>query len=326
MTRVRWGILGPGRIARSFAEGLQSVDRAVLQAVGSRSLASARAFAEALGVPNVHDSYEALARDPEVDIIYVATPHPFHKAHTLLALGGGKAVLCEKPFAMNAREAEQMIAAAKAHGRFLMEAMWSRFLPHVQRALTLIRQGAIGEVRQLMADFGFRTEVNPQSRLFAPELGGGGLLDVGVYAVSLAQLLFGEPTEIHALANLGQTGVDEEAAILLQHAGGELSLLSCAVRLNTPQEATVIGSEGILKLAAPWWRPSHLVLSRGGREEHIDVPHVGNGYNYQVQAVHAALAGGKLECDIMPLADSLAVMQTLDAIRSQWGLRYPTED
>lgn len=322
---IRWGILGPGRIARSFAEGLQFVEGAALQAVGARSPASAQAFADTFGVPNVHGSYEALAGDPDIDVIYVATPHPFHAAHTLLALENGKAVLCEKPFALNAREAEQMIAAAKAHGRFLMEAMWSRFLPHLQRALALIGEGAIGEVRQLVADFGFRAPLDPQSRLFDLKLGGGSLLDVGVYAVSLAQLLFGEPSEIRALANLGQTGVDEEAAILLKHPGGQLSLLSCALRLTTPQEAAIIGSEGILKLAAPWWRPSHLALSRNGRQEIITVPHVGNGYNYQAQAVHRALAGGWLEHPLMPHADSLAVMRTLDAIRAQVGLRYPTE-
>lgn len=327
MTLFRWGILGPGRIARTFAAGLKSVDNAALQAVGSRSQASAQAFADEFGVPTVHDSYEALASDPQVDIIYIATPHTFHREHTILCLEHGKAVLCEKPFAVNVAQATQMIEAARGKGLFLMEAMWSRFLPHIRKTLELLQDGAIGEVRQLSADFGFRTEVNPQGRLFDPQLGGGGLLDVGVYVVSLAHLLFGTPSEIVTLANLGQTGVDEEAAMLLRHSAGQLSLLSCAVRLNTPQEAAIIGTAGTIRLSAPWWRPNQLVLERQGQAaEVITVPHTGNGYNYQALAVQDALAANRSETDIMPLSESLAVMQTLDAIRAQWGLSYPTED
>jgi predicted dehydrogenase len=327
MTRYRWGILGPGRIARTFAQGLESVDDAVLYAVGARSQASAQAFADKFGVPTVYDSYEALASDPQVDVIYIATPHTFHKEHTLLCLEHGKAVLCEKPFAVNAAEATQMIEAARGKGVFLMEAMWSRFLPHIRKTLELIQEGAIGEVRQLSADFGFRTEVNPQGRLFDPKLGGGGLLDVGVYVVSLAHLLFGTPSEIVTLANLGETGIDEEAAMLLRHRGSQLSLLSCAVRLNTPQEAVIIGTAGTIRLPSAWWRPNQLILERQGQERDIiEVPYTGNGYNYQAMAVQNALAAQKLETDIMPLSESLAVMQTLDTIRAQWGLSYPTED
>jgi predicted dehydrogenase len=326
MDKIRWGILGAGRIAGAFAEGLRALDDAELVAVGSRSAEGAERFGERFGVPTRHANYEALAHDPNVDAIYVATPHPFHKPNTLLCLEAGKPVLCEKPFALNAAEAAEMIAAARARGLFLMEAMWSRFLPHITRLRALLADGAIGEVRQVRADFSFRTELDPRGRLFDPALGGGGLLDVGIYPVALAWMILGAPSKIVSLADLGSTGVDEQAALVFGYPGGRLAVLTCATRTNAPHEALVLGEKGHIKVHEAWWKPSSLSMSISGQpDQQIDVPAVGNGYNYEAAEVGRCLRAGRLESDIMPLDETLAIARALDQVRGQWGLRYPAE-
>ena len=325
--RVRWGILGAGNIARAFAKGLHALEDAELAAVGSRSLAKAEAFAADYGARRSYGSYEALVSDPEIDAVYVATPHVFHKAHTLLALEHGKAVLCEKPFALNETEARQMVEAARSRGVFLMEAMWTRFLPHVTRALELAAEGAVGEVRQLTADFGFRADFDPRSRLFDPALGGGALLDVGVYLLWLTQAVFGEPRNALGFATLGKTGVDEEAAIVLEHAQGQHALLSTGLRFDTPHEAVLVGTEGRIRLLPSWWKPSQLLLERRGRvAERLEPGLEGNGYNYEAAEVGRCLREGRLESDILPLEGTLAVARTMDELRRAWGLRYPAEE
>ena len=322
---VRWGILSTGNIAHQFAKGLDELPDTRLMAVGSRSQSSADSFAEKFNIPNRHSSYEALAADPEVDAIYIGTPHPFHKENTLRCLEAGKAVLCEKPFALNVGEAQAMVEAARSHGQFLMEAMWTRFLPHMVKLRELLAEGAIGEVRMLQADFGFRAEVDPEHRLFNPQLGGGALLDVGVYPVSFAHLLFGPPAEVKSFGNLGGTGVDEEAAVLLRHEAGQLALLATSTRLETRHEATVIGTSGRIEVKN-WWRPTDLTLHRDGREpEFVSVPCSLNGYNYEALEVNRCLREGVLESETMSLDETLAVMTTLDTVRAQWGLRYPGE-
>ena len=322
---VRWGILGTGNIAHQFAKGLDDLPDTRLMAVGSRSQESADAFAEEFGIPNRHPSYEDLAADPEVDAVYVGTPHPFHLENTLLCLEAGKAVLCEKPFALNLAQAQAMVEAARKHRAFLMEAMWTRFLPHMTKVRELLTGGAVGELRMLQADFGFRTDFKLEHRLFDPALGGGALLDVGVYPVSLAQHLFGPPVEITSLGNLGATGVDEEAAILLRHEQGQLALLATATRLQTPHLAILDGTAGRIELK-DWWRPTDITLYRDGKEpETITVPCPLNGYTYEALEVGRCLKEGKLESDLLPLSESLEVMTTLDTVRAQWGLRYPGE-
>lgn len=323
---IRWGILGTGAIAHKFAPGLSDLEGIELLAVGSRTQASADTFADEFKIERRYSSYEALAQDPDIDAIYISTPHPFHKENTLLCLANGKAVLCEKPFAINAKEALEMISFAREKKVFLMEAMWSRFLPHMVKIRELLDKDTIGEVRMLEADFGFRTEVNPESRLFDPALGGGALLDVGVYPVSLAFMLFGAPVEVKSFARLGSTGVDEEAAMIFSHRQGQLSLLSTAVRLNTPFEATILGTNGFIRIHSPWWAPSNFTLHVGGKKPkkvRVDTPL--NGYNYEALEVSQCLRDGKLESEIMPLDETLAIMKTLDALRSQWGLNYPME-
>jgi predicted dehydrogenase len=324
--KIRWGILSTGYIADLFAKGLQSVPDAELVAVGSRSMETAEQFGDRFNIPRRYAGYEQVANDPDVDVVYIGTPHPMHRGDSLMCLQAGKAVLCEKPFAINTREAEEVVRCAREKKLFLMEAMWTRYFPVMVKVRELLAQGAIGEVRMIQCDFGFRTNFNPQHRLFAPELGGGALLDVGVYAVSLASMVLGEPTRITGMATLGETGVDEQSAFILGYAGGQLAMLSTAVRTQTPQEATIIGTEGWIRVHSKFWCPHTLTLAVKGKDEQvIKLPYEGNGYNYQAVEVGNCLRAGKLESDVMPLDETLAIMRTMDAIRAQWGLKYPME-
>jgi len=267
-----------------------------------------------------------LVTDAGVDVIYVATPHSGHAGHAALALRAGKAVLCEKPFTINATEAAGVIQLARERKLFLMEAMWTRFFPLMATVRRRLSEGVIGELRMLTADFGFRAGRTEAPRLFGPEFGGGALLDVGVYPVSLASLLFGTPTSILGTANLGPTGVDEEAAILLGHERGQLALLHTAVRLETVQEAILTGTHGRIRIHAPWWCPGALTISREDQpDERMEFPIPGNGYEYEAQEVMNCLRAGRLESPLMPLDESLAIMRTLDSLRAQWGLKYPME-
>jgi predicted dehydrogenase len=323
---ISWGILGTGKIARQFAAGLIHLPGAKLIAVGSRAAESANAFGDTFEVPHRHASYEALVRDPEVDAIYVATPHACHRENTLLALAAGRAVLCEKPFAINAREAEEVIGFARTKRLFLMEAMWTRCFPLMAKLRELLASNAIGEARMLTADFGFRAEYQEEERLFNLAAGGGALLDVGVYPVSLASMIFGPPTRIFSHARLGKTGVDEEAAIILSHAQGQLAVLSTAIRLETAQEAIIMGTAGRIRLHSPWWRPVAMTVIRDGcPDETLEFPFPGNGYQFEAAEVMRCLRAGELESRLMPLDETLAIMRTLDAIRAQWGLRYPMD-
>lgn len=323
-TPFRWGILGTGGIAHKFATGLAALDDAQLVAVGSRTQAAADMFADEFSIPRRHASYESLANDPEVDAVYIATPHPFHKDNTIMCLRAGKAVLCEKPFAINHTEAQAMVDVARQTKRFLMEAMWTRFLPAIVRTRQLITEGALGEVRMLNADFGFRAGLNPAGRLFDLALGGGALLDVGIYPLSLAFLLFGKPATIASAAHLGVTGADEQAAIVLGYDKGQLALLSTATRTNTVHEALIYGTDGYICLP-DWWHGQQIILNAGGRQQVFDVPHIANGYSHEAIEVANCVRDGKLESSIMPLDETLAIIQTMDTIRGQWGLRYPSD-
>ena len=322
MSELRWGILGTGSIAAKFAEGLSAIPDADLVAVGSRARSTAEAFALEHGARRAHATYEELASDPDVDAIYIATPHVLHRENTLACIAGGKAVLCEKPFAMNQREAEEMVAAARARGTFLCEAMWTRFLPGTRRVRELIASGEIGEPRQLECDFGFRTDFNPEGRLFNPALGGGALLDVGIYCVAYARMVFGSaPQKIQSAAHLGETGVDEQSAYLFQYDSGAFARMSSATRTQTAHRATISGTEGSIEIPGFWHAQE--VIVNGETESH---PHIGNGYSHEAIAVAEALAAGETECAEVSLDETLELSATLDEIRAQWGLTYPADE
>ena len=313
---IRWGILGTGNIAHQFARGLADTPDATLVAVGSRSIDTANTFADEFDVERRHPTYEELADDDGVDAVYVSTPHPFHRDNSILLLEHGKAVICEKPF----------IDVARQRDVFLMEAMWTRYLPAVVRARELIAEGAIGDVRLVQADFGFRAGINPEGRLFNLALGGGALLDVGIYVISMASMILGpRPSRVASTTQIGETGVDEQSAFLLQYPGGELAVLSCAVRTGTAVEARVFGTEGSILLHGPFFKCGALTVKRGGEEEHIDLPLEGNGYNYEAAEVGRCLRVGLKESDVMPLDETLVLMELMDSIRAQWGLSYPME-
>ncbi|MBA3826720.1 MAG: Gfo/Idh/MocA family oxidoreductase [Ktedonobacterales bacterium] len=322
---IRWGILGTGGIAEKFAEGLAVLDDAELVAVGSRSAASAATFGERYAVPHRHATYAELASDPDVDVIYVSTPHPFHKDNSLLCLAAGKAVLCEKPFMINASEAAEVITFARERQLFLMEAMWVRFLPIFVHLRDLLSAGAIGDIQVVHADFSFRAEFDPAGRLFDPALGGGALLDAGIYPVSLASMLLGPPSEIVSQSRFGATGVDEQAAILQRYQQGQLAVLTTATRNDAPQEILICGTTGYIRLVN-WLGGTTMTITRPQQpDEQIQMPLTGNGYNYEAAEVMRCLRAGLLESPIMPLDESLALMHNLDAIRAPWGLRYPSE-
>ncbi|HJN26438.1 MAG TPA: Gfo/Idh/MocA family oxidoreductase [Candidatus Latescibacteria bacterium] len=323
---IRWGILGTGNIAKQFARGLTSVEDARLVAVGSRAPETAAAFGDEFEVPHRHATYEALAADDEVDAIYVSTPHPFHKDNSILCLTSGKAVLCEKPFTVNAAEAAVVIDVARTENRFLMEAMWTRFIPAVVRVRQLLAEGAIGDVRMVQADFGFRAGVNPEGRLFNLDLGGGALLDVGVYSLSFAAMILGtHPEQVVSTADLGSTGVDEQSAFLLRYGGGELAVLSCAVRTSTAIDVRIFGTEGSIFVGSPFFKSESLTVKRGGEETTEHYPLEGNGYNYEAIEVGNCLRECRTESQTMPLDETLALMKLLDSIREPWGLKYPSD-
>ena len=323
---MRWGILGPGSIAEKFATGLSVLPDARLAAIGSRNLDRAQAFADRFGAERAWGSYEKLANDPDIDVVYIATPHPVHFPAAKLCLEAGKAVLCEKPFTVNAEEAAELIELARSRNLFLMEAMWTRFLPSFMHLRQLLSDQAIGEPRLLTADFGFAHNGGPEHRLFNPLLAGGALLDVGIYVCSLASMIFGTPARIQTLAHLGETGVDELATFTFEYGNGALAQLNCAVRLDTPNEAMIAGTQGMIRIPAFWWKGERLTLHRPGQAvDVLDLPMEGNGYNYEAAEVMRCLRAGEIESSVMPHAETLAQIQTLDAIRAQWGLEYPME-
>jgi predicted dehydrogenase len=327
MKTIRWGILGTGGIARKFADGLALLPDASLTAVGSRTQSAAEAFGSAYKIPHRHGSYAALMENPEVDVIYVATVHPLHFENSIGCLTAGKAVLCEKPFTINAGQTEKIIALARQKRLFLMEAMWTRYFPAIVKVRSLLAEGALGEVRQVQADFGIKPDFDPKGRLFDPALGGGALLDLGVYPVSLASMVFGEsPRRILSAAMLGSTRVDEQSAMVMEYSNGRMAVLSCSLRYASPQEAHILGTDGRIRIHRPWWFADTITLSRAGREdETITLPYLGNGYAHEAVEAMACLRSGRLESDVMPLDESLRIMRTLDAIRSEWGFKYPGE-
>lgn len=325
MTALRWGILATGGIAQAFTSDLLTAGRAVT-AVGSRRLEAAEEFAGTHGIPHAHGSYEALVSDPEVDIIYIATPHSAHSDNAILALEHGKHVLIEKPLTLDEGQAVAIRDVAAAQGLLAMEAMWTRYLPHMIRIRELIDSGAIGEVRALSADHTQRISTDPAHRLNALELGGGALLDLGIYPVSFAWDILGAPTEIRAVGRLGETGADTEAAISLTHGSGAVSSLLTSSRAVGPNVAHIIGTEGRISVDAVWYTPTTFrVHAPDGsvREEYrSDVQ--GRGMQYQALHAEQVVAEGRTDSALLPIQESVAIMATLDEIRAQLGVVYPS--
>jgi predicted dehydrogenase len=368
---IGWGILGTGKIAQLFASDLSCVPDAKLIAIGSRSKERARAFGKKFGVPNQHGSYAELANDPLVQAVYIATPVSAHRENMLLCLHSEKAVLCEKPFTLNAREAAEVITLARRKKVFLMEAMWTRFVPLILKVRDLLVSGAIGTISHFIADMGTRVPFDSQGRIFNADLGGGALLQKGIYLLSLASMILGTPNVVKSLSSVGETGVDEHTGILLGYPGSQLASLVCSVRVDTERVATIVGSAGQIRIHEPIICPASLTLcqypnqdwhregmrearyARVGQEliqyckrsrlvrqlreryprsseqllygihsKKIYAPPIGEGLHYQVSEVIRCLRAGQIESDLMPLNESLTIMDTVDQIRSQWDVRH----
>lgn len=326
MEKIRWGILGTGWIAGMMAEALSSLDDAEMIAVGSRTQESADKFADQWNIPNRHPSYEALTNDPEVDVIYIATPHPYHYENAKLCLNARKAVLCEKPFTLNEQTTQELVDLAREKQVFMMEAMWTRFLPAVVQARQWIAEGKIGEVRAVRANFFIDLDPKPEGRLLNPELGGGALLDLGVYPVSFASMVLGTPKEIKSFAYLGETGVDEQVVMIFDYEGSKHAILSTCMHLTAPIDAHIIGDKGVIRVHEDFFKTEGVTLTVNGQEPAEAIfPHHKNGYEYEAMEVMACMRAGKLESDIMTLDESIEIMRMMDTMRADWGLKYPHE-
>lgn len=322
-----WGVIGLGRIAHKFVQDLNLLPQANLQAVASRSGERAHEFALQYGANHHYGSYEEIVNCPDLDVVYIATPHTGHHEATLLCLEAGIPVLCEKPFAMNRREVQEMVDAARRNEVFLMEAIWTRFMPTIERALELIQAGQIGRVTSVKADFGFKGNFDPQGRLFNPALGGGALLDIGIYPVFLALLVLGKPDRMKALATLGETGVDEEIGMLFHYQSGRMAHLHATIRTNTKTEAFIYGDAGVIHIETRWHEPSTMHLWRfGERPQTFRFAYRGKGYEYEAEEVMRCLEAGKLESEKLPLSFSQDLIGLLDDLRERIGLRYPSDD
>ncbi|NLN04671.1 MAG: Gfo/Idh/MocA family oxidoreductase [Clostridiaceae bacterium] len=324
--KIGWGFIGAGGITNRFIKGLVQVPDAYLAAVASRTEEKAKAFAETHG-GKAYTSYEEVITDKNVDVVYVATPHSLHMEHTLLALDLGKPVLCEKPMAPNAEQVRKMVSKSRDKGIYLMEAMWTRFFPAIKKVREWLDEGEIGKVHHVTADFGFAAKENPASRLFNPELAGGSLLDVGVYTVSFASMVFGKkPNRITSVADMASTGVDACMGCTLGYEGGGIASLFSAINVRTPQEARIVGEKGYIVIPK-FWSPSKAYLYKDGLlvEEFCDNKLVGGGFQYEIAAVQDDLRAGRLENELMPLDETIAIAETMDVIRAQWGLVYPFE-
>lgn len=323
---TRWGFLATGRIAHTVARDLALVEGAVPLAVGSRSQHRAEAFAAEHGFGRAYGSYADLLADEDVDAVYVATPHGQHHLVAAAALEAGKAVLVEKAFTVSHAAATDLVSRAHSRGLFLMEAMWTRFLPVIMQLRHLVADGAVGQVRMVDADLGFRLEVDPADRLWAPALGGGALLDLGVYPVSFAHMLLGPPSSVAVTGALGPTGVDADAGLLLGWPDGAHARVGCSLTSHVEGRATVTGTGGRIEVPSPFHHPPHLVLHRPGRDaEVVQAPPVGRGYSHQLAEVQRCLAEGLTESPGMPLGDTLAVMLTLETALDALGAVHVDE-
>jgi predicted dehydrogenase len=323
---IRWGLLAAGGIARVFAKDLRRLPGCEIVAVGSRSQTTADAFADELGIPRRHASYAALAADPDVDALYVSPPHPWHREATLLGIAHGKAVLCEKPFAMDRAEAQDMVDAARSAGTFLMEAMWTRFLPHVRRIQEILAAGTLGELVYLTAEHGQWFSRDAAHRLFAPALGGGALLDLGIYPVSFAHLVFGPPASITAVSTPAFTGVDATTSVVLRYPSGAHAVLTTTLAAKSNNPAVIYGTEARLEIDGWFYTPtSFRVVSRSEEVlETFTTPPGGRGMEFEAQEVHRCLRHGLTESPLLPLDETVQIMGVLDEIRAQIGLDYST--
>ncbi len=325
--KVNWGILGLGHIAHKFAADLKLIPNATLHAVASTSGVRAQNFAAQYDAVHYYGSYEEMMDCPDLDVVYIATRHPRHHKNTLLCLKNKIPVLCEKPFAMNGGEVEEMIAAAKSNQTFLMEALWTRFLPTTKKVLAMIEDDVIGEVTSVKADFGFKAAFDESGRLFNQNEGGGALLDIGIYPVFLSLLLFGKPEEIKAMASIGKTKVDETCHMLFRYSNNKIANLHATLLNDTATEAYIYGTKGVIRINTRFHESTSVTLLLNGKEpKDIFFECLGYGYRYEAEAVMEYLFKDDIEHPLMPHSFSVDLMDLLDQVRKEAGIFYPTYD
>jgi predicted dehydrogenase len=319
----RWGILGPGRIAEKFCTAIDYVNGSEVYAVASRSMDKAKEFGAKFNASKFYDSYDMLWKDDAVDIIYIATPHAFHHEHAMQCLQHKKAVLCEKPMSLCYQQSKEMTDAATANKVFLMEAMWTSCMPFIRKTRSLIDEDVIGPVQYISADFGFSSPVDAESRLFNKTLGGGSLLDVGIYPLYLATSILGEPTTIKAVSKLSVTGVDEYMNMVLQYSNGETAHLLSTINFNTPIEAEIIGTKGKIKINNPWFKATDFsVHLNDGTIQNFSVPHLSNGFEHEITEVMRCLNKGLLQSVRMPHHLTLSISKIMDDLLREAGVAY----
>jgi predicted dehydrogenase len=325
MSNFKWGILGPGGIAKAFAEDLKLLQGHSIAAVGSRSLSNAQSFSDTFG-GTPYGSYEELVENPQVDAIYVATPHPAHRDNVILALNAGKPVLCEKPFSVNAYDAQNMVDAATKNNVALMEAMWARFLPHYAKAREIVASGVLGKIHTIHADHGQRLADRNIPRLIEPDLAGGALLDLGIYPVSFAHMVLGNPTAITSSAVLTEKGVDAQTSMIFDYADGAQAVLNTTMIEQTPCRAVVAGLNGWLEIDRTFYNPASMrvILNDGTITEYPNT-YQGHGLREQAETFKQLVLSGKKQSEILNWKDTVDIMKTLDTVRAQIGLKYPFE-
>ncbi len=325
MSNFSWGILGPGGIARAFAKDLTLLEGHTIGAVGSRSIDNAHSFAKDFG-GTAYGSYEQLVKDPTIDAIYVATPHPAHHDNVILALSAGKPVLCEKPFAVNAGEAQAMVDAAAKNKVALMEAMWARFLPHYSKVREIIASGVLGPILSIHADHGQRLADQNIPRLVEPHLAGGALLDLGIYPISFAHMILGNPASITSSAIMTNKGVDAQTSMIFTYQSGAQSVLTTTMIEQTPCRAVVAGLHGWLEIDRTFYNPASMrVVLNDGTVTQYPNTYTGHGLREQAESFKQLVQSGKVQSEILSWQDTIDIMKTMDAVREQIGLKYPFE-
>lgn len=327
LKKIKWGIIGPGRIAEKFAGDLSLIDDAVLSSVASRSPDRAASFAARHPVGSVYPDYETMIREGDTDIMYIATPHTFHLKQALMCLENGIAVLCEKPAGINRREVQLMVDAARLNQVFFMEALWTRFLPSMQKVLEIVESGSMGEVEQVEAEFCFTAPVDLSGRLYDLALGGGAILDIGIYPAFLAYQLLGKPQSIQASAQLHETGADQSCTMNFEYGDRKSAALHCSILIDSNMPARITLSKGYILMQPRWHAsPALVVLKAGYDAEHIECPPIGKGFSHEIMESHRCLRENRIESQLWSHRNSLDLMEMLDEVRRQSGVVYPGRD
>lgn len=321
--KINWGIIGLGNIANKFANDLKLYANARLYGVASKDLEKAKRFSQKYNSVKYYNSYKELVKNPEIDVIYIATPHTFHFKNTMMCLREGKSVLCEKPLGINSIEVKTMMAEAKLRNLFMMEALWTRFIPSTEKIIEIIKSNIIGDINFIRADFGYKGDTNPNGRIYSKKLGGGSLLDIGIYPIYLSMLTIGIPRNIKVMARMSPTQIDTYCGMLFDYDNGAKAMLESTVEAETPTEAYIYGDKGVIKMHSPFHHTKKISLFQNEKLDKIfNMKYIGNGYYHEIEEVTDCLIEGKNESSKLPHSDSLNLITLIDRIKQKIGLIF----